>query len=1458
MPNAPAAGRNTGALEAARRRLHVEALEDRQAPAGLTGTAWHDLDRDGLWDSSEPGRPGVTVFIDFNHDGRLDAEEPFRVTDAAGEYSFSGLPAGNYTVTELGQGAWGPTYPDVGPLSAGSVAPAAWEALGPVGGNATAVAASPTNPSIVLAGFNAGDGHGALYRSTDGGRTWIELPGWSDRAVNDIEFTPGGVALVGTRTGLWVSSNGGSTWAKSNLKVGPNQNVLEVAVNPQNALEIWLGLDDAHGAQRAVVLKSVNGGGTWKNVTPSLAAPMRAEAIAFDPVNPARVFVGFAGSPGGGALWVSLNAGSTWVNRSAGLPNAPVLDIVHDGTRLLVTGGSSAGSQNFGLYQSPDAGVTWSAVHTAAWPVQRATDIAVSPANPSVIVLATQGGGVYRSTDGGATWAFGVDGTAGQTIKSVRFEPGNTTHLLAGAVSFGVLRSGDGGASFGASSAGIRELHITSTAVNPLDPMELAVAFASGGTGGIYASHDGGQTWTLETVPAGTWNSLRFAPDGRLYAIGNDGLQRRNVDGTWTSVGPAGAVGLRVVRFGESESNLIYVGGSGAGNVAGIWRSTDGGATWTAVYTGSEQHESVADIEILPGGDGQVVIASFTDLDSANGTKGGVLRSTDGGVTWTPANTGLTTGTEGNALAVSPADPNTVYLADGDSRGASFGGVYRSTDGGLTWARTAAIGAVTEVFADPDDARIVYIGQPALDRVRRSEDGGVTFASFDQGMDGVDFADAAFGMDRTTAGRIPMLFVSTWSGVFGTALYSSRPGSHDVTLGEGEGRAGLNFGARALPGEIRGTVYEDANGNGARDTGEPALAGWTVFLDTDGNGTLDVGEASTVSGSDGAYRFTGLDAGDYTVTLAPQPGWKRTQPGSSGSYAITLTTGGAADGKDFGLESLPGELSGTIWNDADGDGVRDTGEKPLAGWTVYLDQNANGALDATERTTTSNSLGGYVFGGLAPGIYLIAELPPPFWKQTYPGVGNSLRIGGEGPPAGTPLHGWKDRDPSTPNVIDIWYDFRAQGEFANKITSAQRSLVQTALTMWANLTHGRIKFTQNSSADAADIINIGTGDLAAVGGESAPGGVLGLGGAIFSDDATFSLSHGVAWMDMAENWDVIIGNGDPPGTYDYFTIAAHEIGHALGLGHIEGLLWGNIMDEDYGGERTGPSVVDGDRIRAIYGDGIITALGFHVVRLGRGEKIGGLDFGNQQLPIGFKSLSLDFGTVLSPVASGYVRATDLDSYTLVKGYGWKSGQVRSIDRLIGSALVRDFIATEQTTFVVDVPDGDYKVTLTLGDAVKAHDKMGIFLEGKPVATLSTAARNFVTRTFKVTVTDRQLTLDLDDLGGRDADVVLNALRVVRLSAAIAGSNAPKVVTTTATGSGPMSAPPVSGTAVPGGTLVISPLADDASSGPGKLQLHAMVAAMPDVEPSPAPRWTGFSTEGLASLLTDDSLVISSV
>ena len=104
--------------------------------------------------------------------------------------------------------------------------------------------------------------------------------------------------------------------------------------------------------------------------------------------------------------------------------------------------------------------------------------------------------------------------------------------------------------------------------------------------------------------------------------------------------------------------------------------------------------------------------------------------------------------------------------------------------------------------------------------------------------------------------------------------------------------------------------------------------------------------------------------------------------------------------------------------------------------------------------------------------------------------------------------------------------------------------------------------------------------------------------------------------------------------------------------------------------------------------------------------------------------------------------------------------MKSYDRASGGDLLRDFHYAPQGTFLVDVANGRYEVVLSMGDAGALHDQMAVFLEGTQVDTVTTAAGQYAIRTYLVDVNDGRLTLQLVDLGGSNANVVLNALEVI--------------------------------------------------------------------------------------------------
>ena len=138
----------------------------------------------------------------------------------------------------------------------------------------------------------------------------------------------------------------------------------------------------------------------------------------------------------------------------------------------------------------------------------------------------------------------------------------------------------------------------------------------------------------------------------------------------------------------------------------------------------------------------------------------------------------------------------------------------------------------------------------------------------------------------------------------------------------------------------------------------------------------------------------------------------------------------------------------------------------------------------------------------------------------------------------------------------------------------------------------------------------------------------------------------------------------------------------------------------------------------------------------------------------------DFGTTASPVAEGYTRHPANHRYSVADGYGWQVGQVFALSRIGGDALLRDFNYTEDATFALDLANGQYDITVTLGDLAEAHDEMGVILEGEQVDTVTTAAGQSAAHTYRVSVSDGQLNLRLFDLGGSDEWVMINGLDVI--------------------------------------------------------------------------------------------------
>lgn len=444
--------------------------------------------------------------------------------------------------------------------------------------------------------------------------------------------------------------------------------------------------------------------------------------------------------------------------------------------------------------------------------------VAVDPRNSSGVYLGTSGGGVWKTTDGGQTWTPLTDNQPCLSIQALVLAPTNPGIVYAGTafsnsqfdeMGAGILKSTDGGATWtqlpGPLPMGPGLVaEVWALAVSPSDGnVVLAMASSASGTA-VYRSEDGGNTWSPVIAPNGAGpgqilfdpsnGSNAYATFGGVYKSADGGRTWTSASGTGSNVLPAGSyLGLAIA---PSTPQTLFVGSLNSSGTQ-MFRTADGGQNWTPLPSS-------------PDSQGIQVDPVNPDLIFVTSPPGGLWRSTDGGSTWTylyaaaAPHLGMAFSTDGSLLylggelgawAATDLTNSSLALTDLNSTlatqllsgivvhptnpGIAFAGAeHNGVDtysGSLQWDWTACDnGGRDGAFDFINPSNIYTLCEPPY-AVLKSTDGGATFAQMTNGIDPSELASGilAMAMDPVNPQRLYFAASHVWQTTDGANTWTA-------------------------------------------------------------------------------------------------------------------------------------------------------------------------------------------------------------------------------------------------------------------------------------------------------------------------------------------------------------------------------------------------------------------------------------------------------------------------------------------------------------------------------------------------------------------------------------------------------------------------------------------------------------------------------------------------------------
>jgi hypothetical protein len=418
----------------------------------------------------------------------------------------------------------------------------------------------------------------------------------------------------------------------------------------------------------------------------------------------------------------------------------------------------------------------------------RVAALAVHPTDENTIYLGAASGGLWKTINGGASWTSQFDAVGTQTIGSLALDPSNANTLWVGTgeqsndcidyFGMGVFRSTDGGATFqarnGSAGTSLDLSWVTALGVQPGNSNVVlagGLGYCSGGSeqaGGLYRSTDAGTSWTrvlngpVQDVVFDPGNgSVAYATVGRGAAAGNGVFKSTNGGASWTLLSNGIVAGSAVARLrlalAPSNSQILYVLANKAAGGTGLYRSLDGGASWTQRNTSACEGQCSYNLclSVHPTNSDALLVGSIR-----------VFQSTNGGTTLNA----LTT-TWGSSQKVHQDTHVVRYSRTNGNRFwvGSDGGLWRSDDAGVNFANLNSNLNVTQYYdvaVHPTDAARLFGGAQDNSSSARttSQFWAVTVVTGDGFMNLVDPGNPNYVFQTSYPSGGPSVYRSTTGG----------------------------------------------------------------------------------------------------------------------------------------------------------------------------------------------------------------------------------------------------------------------------------------------------------------------------------------------------------------------------------------------------------------------------------------------------------------------------------------------------------------------------------------------------------------------------------------------------------------------------------------------------------------------------------------------------------------------